>query len=227
MNSILSWIGYAFFSLFMLIFWIIWFFIKLAFTAVAVVIILFIFGMFFWGFSSKNKYFGAVSMRGQNYESFKSFGKTSLEDVSIDGTLKVMGQFKGCNIKVKDETKITGQTKIEKSEFLEDVSVFGKMELISCTVKGSVKVFGKAKFIDCQLNDVYATAEKLKFKSGQVKNIYVKINRKWCWHSHCYPVVKLDGTTVEGDITFDSGNGKVVLENGAVVKGKVVGGRIG
>lgn len=171
-----------------------------------------------------NRSFGATRMEGKEIDSFTSYGAAQLDNVSIRGPLQVYGHLDASELKVQGSAKIYGHAELNDVNFNSDLSVYGRIDLDAGTIAGKTSIYGKAEIKKCEMTDLYVYARKIKLESCTVKNIYVKTSKKeWADRE---TVVRLIDTKVQGNVAFDGENGKVILEQGASVSGKVVGGNV-
>lgn len=156
-------------------------------------------------FGDKTIVHGFANLEHNAYISLNVNGSANLKDVKISQELHVNGSLKAedCNLK--------------------DVTVHGSGSFEECKASGLVQVLGAALFEDCNLKNVEVTSMSVKFEECKVSSIVMK---KHSLITSSSQQVVLNGTVVSGDVTFEQGNGIVVLKDGAKVKGKVVGGKI-
>lgn len=154
---------------------------------------------------SKTIIHGSANLEHDSYISLIVHGSADLEDVKISKDLDVNG-----SLKAEDCT-------------FKEVVVHGAGSFEECKISGLIRVLGSADFDDCKLKKVEITSSSTEFEECKVSEILMKKNSSILNSSQ---KVTLKDTVVSGDVTFEQGNGIVVLKDGAKVKGKVVGGKI-
>jgi predicted acyltransferase (DUF342 family) len=95
--------------------------------------------------------------------------------------------------------------------------------LIGSKIKmnGDAVINGYIKARESNFKDVKVYSDTVEFQKSKIKTLLIKNTSK--------PEEKVildDYSTVTGDITFDSGKGVVILQNGSKVLGKINGGYI-
>jgi hypothetical protein len=171
-----------------------------------------------------DKNFGATSIKDQELDSFTSYGAADLDNVTIKGPLCVYGHLDGSALRVRGKTKIYGHAELSDVNFDSELNVYGRIELNKGVVLGKTNIYGKADINKCEMGDLYVYSRKIRLESCTVKNIYVKTSKKeWADKE---AVVKLVGTKVQGNVAFDGKMGKVILQSGATVGGKIIGGSV-
>jgi hypothetical protein len=129
----------------------------------------------------------------------------------------VHGQLSASDLDVGEKVTIHGQATLNDVNFKDDLTVHGQLALDNGVIAGETSIHGQAHISKCRMNNLVVYARKITLTTSTVKNIYVKET------NHKTTITLID-SKVEGDIVFDSGNGKVILEDGAAVGGKIIGG---
>ena len=142
----------------------------------------------------------------ETLSSLKSNGLVTLEGTTIRGVLDVNG-------------------KLEAQEAtIGSLDVNGAVNLTNCQVKGKSKINGFVNATKTTFYDEFnAASQKIVLNDCTASSIVVR-NIPWIPGSQ---VIELNKKSkVEGNITFESGTGKVILSEGSVVSGTVTGGEI-
>lgn len=147
---------------------------------------------------------------------FANLEHTSYVSLIINGSADLE------DIKVSKKLQVNGSLEAEECT-LNDVSVNGSVEFENCKISGTTTINGSAKFEDCDVKKVEVASSQVKFDESKVSSITMKKHTDLLGGSQ---KVLLDDTIVSGDVTFEQGDGTVVLEGSSKIKGKVVGGKI-
>jgi cytoskeletal protein CcmA (bactofilin family) len=174
------------------------------------------------GFIAYNRYkkmhevAAPVAMEGQagTFE-----GATDLKDKTFD-TLQIKGDAKLESVQVTNDATITGLLDAKKLN-AKQLNVTGNANIDEATVEAA-NVTGMLNAKGCTIQDLSVTSESSMMDSCKVKKITVKKVEG----SEKPQVLELNNSQVEGDVTFEAGNGEVVLKGDARVAGAVVGGAI-
>ena len=93
------------------------------------------------------------------------------------------------------------------------------VQCIDCTIEQDLKVWGNAGIADSKIGrQLMISGLKSTISDSEVGSILVEKSNKAQAQT-----IELKGTTVEGDIVFKSGQGKVILRNDAQVSGQIKG----
>jgi len=164
--------------------------------------------------------------------------KTTVQDkASVNGS----GEIKGSKIKVlsvngsvevketmvSDKATINGSIEAKESNF-NDIFIHGSGKFDEVTVQGACEINGSLEAEETHFSKPIifggsthsgklATFEECTITQGII------VRSKSKKGNHVIIVLK-EGTTVEGDITFEGGTGKVLMDTTTTFKGKVVGG---
>lgn len=182
---------------------------------------------------------GATQLSHTTKEHINITGPAQLSEVSAH-FLKVTGPLKFQDLEIENKAVITGPMSGEKGKF-NNLVVTGPMDVtkILCNkivitgsamvsdmiVKGDFKIIGYLRSLDSEFHNIIITSNKVSLKNSTVNNIEMKkINDS---EEAQEQVIVLHGSTiVKGNITFESGNGKVLLDDTAKIEGSVEGGGI-
>lgn len=146
-------------------------------------------------------------------------GRTELKDSSYKN-LTVKGRFKAENVTVENKAKIIGKASIEKSKF-KTLNIIGKADLEEVDVTDQLKVVGVAELEDGKYGQIILCGEEFEFsdiKADSITVIEVKDSGK-----KQEQVLELKDCTIQGDIIFEGGMGKVEKYGNTKILGKVKG----
>ncbi len=134
-------------------------------------------------------------------------GKLNINDVRINGTLSVTGNLESSGSSIKD-LNATGTIVLNNNDNISgDVDIVGKLT-------ASNSRFEKQLLI---------TSSIITLNNGTTtKNIYIRRNNGKKVDEYLY----LNNSTVNGNITFESGRGKVVANSGSRINGSIIGGTL-
>lgn len=150
---------------------------------------------------------GRLNIENSIKKCIMHYGFVNLENVTILENTFVSGKLTGSNVSLND-VKVNGEMSLSESSI-----VNGKVKINGSLITSSAK-FEKPIFI---------TSSKIQLNEGTVtKDIYVIKHSLDPKEEFVY----IDNSMVDGNITFESKLGKVILLNGSKISGKVYGGKI-
>jgi len=166
-----------------------------------------------------NKSFGVTTFKDETFDTLTCYGASRLDNVSIKGPLTIYGRLDANDLNVQGKVFIYGQTEMNDIHLKDDLMVYGRLTFDKGVVEGKTKIYGSVRIEDGKLNDLFVHARRITLNSSSVKNIYME-------KEHGKITVVLVKTKVEGDIVFDSGNGRVIVDHDSSISGKVIDGNI-
>jgi cytoskeletal protein CcmA (bactofilin family) len=166
-----------------------------------------------------NKSFGVRTFKDETFDTLTCYGASHLDNVSIKGPLTIYGRLDANDLNVQGKVFIYGQTEMNDVQLKDDLMVYGKLTLDKGVVAGKTKIYGSVRIEDGKLNDLFVHARRITLTSSSVKNIYMEKESGKI-------TVVLVKTKVEGDIVFDSGKGRVIVDRNSSISGKVIDGDI-
>ncbi|MBP9693289.1 MAG: hypothetical protein KBE16_01080 [Alphaproteobacteria bacterium] len=130
-------------------------------------------------------------------------GKTEVEKSSFTGSFTSNGDTELESVSITKQTTINGNTKIKKSTFGDTVTASGEFDAEDSTFKA-----------------IIAEVEKMELSNCKAESILIKKSTD----ATKQQIVELKGKTdITGSITFESGNGKVVIKDKTVKTGEIKG----
>lgn len=170
-----------------------------------------------------NAYFGPTYLENKKLDSISIAGPASLEGVTVRDTTSVMGPAKMRDSNL-NTLSISGPLNARKVT-LKTLTANGPVRFERVTVDGKVTINGSLNAEESNFKDsISIAADKIIFDHSMAENIQVRKNSSWLEKPQ--RVILTNKTIVKGDITFEAGNGIVVLSKGAALKGEVKGGKI-
>lgn len=163
--------------------------------------------------------FGVTEIKNKTLDSLTCYGSADLDNVVINGPLTSYGRVTADVLNVHGPVVVHGHATVNDVNVKDDLIVYGRLHLHKGFIAGTTNIYGRADIEESNLHDLIVYAKKIIVTSSIIKNIYMK-------NEYGRTTVTLVGSTVDGDIIFDGGNGKVILERGASVGGVVHGGTI-
>lgn len=155
-------------------------------------------------------------------------------------TLTVNGAANLSNQSCKN-LRVNGAASLEKITVSEEARVNGAADLIDCEcgtlrvngaanfdkvqVRGVTRVNGAGNFERSQLHDLELSGKKFHFEDCKVQGD-IFIQESSFFFTSKNQSIRLKDTIIEGDITFESGNGKVYLKGSSQVNGKIIGAEV-
>ncbi|MCH1429452.1 MAG: hypothetical protein GWP59_08975 [Chlamydiales bacterium] len=154
------------------------------------------------------------SFTGEGYHNIQ---REVIEDLDFKGSIDLEG------VEVKKTTKVQGAAKIEGGRFL-DLIVSGVLDVEDAKIQGNTEVIGEldAESTEFQQQLMF-TGEELELKSSTANDIVIKVNGS---KKHIQRLHIKEGSKVSGNITFESGNGEVVIDEESSFSGNLEGGKI-
>ncbi len=151
-------------------------------------------------------------------------GSYKISNNIVSSKLKVNGEATlKDNTIVKDIIIVNGQLKAFNTIFESDVFANGVATLEYCSLKGNASFSGNISTNNCLfLNGLTLLAQKAHFSKCSINSIFVK---KITYAKVVQTVILANGSTVSGDITFESGIGEVYIDSSSEIKGALNGGK--
>ncbi|MBT4964357.1 MAG: hypothetical protein HON32_09275 [Francisellaceae bacterium] len=109
---------------------------------------------------------------------------------------------------------VNGQTELARSNITKSLMINGKAKLDEVKVSGSTQLSGESVVTASDLQDITFAARTLLIESSNVNNIHVGNVKNTT-------IRVSQGSIVHGDIVFVHPEGKVLIEDGAKVKGHI------
>jgi len=150
--------------------------------------------------------YGAVRYGSETLPSLSVCGALSLDGTHITENLQVKGSLTSKDAQI-NRLDVSGSVLMRDSVVLKDLNVNGSVQLLNSQVDGTLTASTNVIVLD------RSTASTIIVKGA-------KENQK-------PQVIRLvNKTKVHGNITFEAGNGQVVLDEDAEVTGQVIGGSL-
>lgn len=147
---------------------------------------------------------GAAQLNNEVYDTLTVNGAASLNHVTVHQIMHLNGSMRAHDVKVGGPLIINGSAALHNTHVAKVTEVNGALAAFNST-----------------LSDIWASADELSLTESTTGPI---ILRKQTKPIHTEQRVILDHVTVNGDITFEQGGGRVVSSRGAVIKGTIIGG---
>lgn len=149
----------------------------------------------------------------ENLKGFVANTKISASSSSFSGPVVINGDMGASGSKF-DSLTVNGNLDLTKSSISKFLMVNGTTKLNEATVSGAVQLSGESEISSSDLQEVVFASRLLtvsnsnikSIKVGNVKNTTIKLNK---------------GSVVHGDIIFVNPDGKVLIEDGAKVNGRI------
>ncbi|MEN8237158.1 MAG: hypothetical protein ABFQ95_06425 [Pseudomonadota bacterium] len=166
-----------------------------------------------------NIYKGPAFFADQKFDSLTISGPGNLQGSTILGKTIVQGPFSGTDCKFQD-LDITGPLTLNNSSFTQ-AQIRGPVKLSNVKATGRLSILGPLEATKADLQDVVIQTQTLSLMDSQVRSLKIKDNR-----STAPQRLLLKGTTTVGQITFELGNGIVVISGDTVVAENIKGARV-
>lgn len=172
---------------------------------------------------------GATSIQGRaeinntQLDKLKVYGKFLISESTVKGNLKVRGKFQASTTTFEAKVHTMGRFKVQDAVFQKQVKVIGSIEA------NQTYFADKLTAIAQQIGLYDVTAQDLYIKNS--KRELEIWGKKYKFLSFLFgkkeepTVIRLSGkTVVKGSITFEAGDGIVLLGDEAIIEGQVIGG---
>lgn len=148
---------------------------------------------------------GPVSVKKVAADSVNVTGPLTFNALTVHGATIIIGPFTGTTAS------------------LAQLTVTGSLNVTDVSVAGATYVCGACTFKDSTLHAVTLATREATFENTPTDSIFVKKEQT------AEPqIIILNGekSIVQGDVTFEGKNGKVILTNNAKITGNVIDGQI-
>lgn len=183
-------------------------------------------------------YYGPTKISNSSEEEVTIIGPADLDQLKSN-TLKVTGPLKFNKIVISNETEVTGPTAGEKGKFnnlkitgpvkgtqieAQTMNITGPAYFNNIEVKGNAKITGTLFVNKGKFKNIDVVSDKVKLKDTTADSIHFDKNMH---DSKKEQMLMIQGKSIiNGDIVFDSGKGKVVVDKTVQIKGKVQGAEV-
>lgn len=179
---------------------------------------------------------GTTHLSGQTYSTRTMNGSANLDNVTVTETLTVNGSATISESNIKNltthgsanlqKTTINGHCQthgslISSESTIHQLTTRGSANLYETMVHELCDISGSLIAQSSTLNRMIVSSKRITLINSKTKTIHIRKQT-----GPCEQIVELNNTTVDGDITFESGEGKILLKSNSKITGKVVGGRI-
>ncbi len=180
---------------------------------------------------------GNAKLTDSKFQSLHVHGHLKFSQVGIADTLVVNGSAEGNGLRCRS-AKIDGALEVDKftaekahisGAFIgndtiihQNMTVDGELDGRHMTVDGQAIVHGKLNLENSDFHTIEVSSDYCLLQNTRATHIIFK-------HMKSGRVQKLilnGQTIISGDIDFETGSGEVILDQQAVIKGKITGGKI-
>lgn len=167
-------------------------------------------------------FYGPVTLSNKEFDHLNAKGPTTLEGVTVTGPLEVFGPLTIKDSKIKNLT-VMGPLTAKKLTMVSG-EINGPVKLDRSQVEGKITINGPLTAEECKFKDTIDIATtKMTLEHSTATHIHVRKNDSWL--DKPQKIYLTSKTIVNGDITFEAGNGLVYLKKGSTLKGEVKGGK--
>lgn len=152
-------------------------------------------------------------------------GSYNINHAVIDRSIKVNGQaILGEEVLVNEKIVINGSLISKHVNFESALEVNGTATLFNSSVKGNAVFSGNLSAKNSIFtHSIHLLANQSEFDHCQIDNLTVQALP---FKNNAQEISLTHGTTLTGDIVFQSGIGKVYVDATSIIKGRIVGGVI-
>lgn len=181
---------------------------------------------------------GTAEIENKHFEQISHNGPLHLEEVTVTQLVTVNGsltaeesQFQDLTVNGQvelDEVQIKGRASIHgalkaKESRIQHLNVSGAVELEEVEIAGPAAITGRLKAEKTKfLGPLSVVSNQIELSESEAMTIRVEVVQP-----PQEQIVKLeDQSRVIGNIEFVAGNGKVMVEKGSTLEGRVIGGQL-
>lgn len=165
--------------------------------------------------------FGSTQIENKDLTTLHHSGELEVEKVKVTGSAIINGRFQALNSQFNELT-INGQSEMKASEALGNTSINGALKVTDSKFGGSLVLNGLLEAKDSEfLKPVTITSTKIDFINCKVQSLLIKTTKE-----DQQQILTLQDTTINGDVTFESGNGLVKMNKNSKISGKVNGAKV-
>lgn len=162
---------------------------------------------------------GSNNLQHKKFNNLTSKGYLQFSDLHITGNFTSHGSAVGEKLKCNNFV-VSGS--IKASDLTASFgSVKGAISAHNLNISGDLKLSGEIYITKSILGNVEITSNAATFKDSKIHNIMVKNN-----NNKEQKITLANKTIISGDVTFESGNGKIYLDNSSKIEGKITGATI-
>ncbi|MBS0656272.1 MAG: hypothetical protein JSR46_10880 [Verrucomicrobia bacterium] len=152
-----------------------------------------------------------------SHAGFAHYGKETVSSLSVNGSLTLDGT------RIKGLLEVNGKLDAQDAT-IGSIDVNGSVHLANCQVSGKTAVNGFFSATSSQFQDeITVSSQKVALNDSTAPSIVV---RQIKWLPGTQTVELSHNSKIAGNITFESGKGKVILSDGSIVSGSVIGGEV-
>jgi hypothetical protein len=169
---------------------------------------------------------GNLKTAGATAGSITVQGNANFASTQVNGPVKVTGNVDAAKSNFNSTTDIIGAVNCTESEFTGATSIVGSVIAKHCHFKDQVGIDGNLIADNLTTDNSLGLATlHSEFTNSNLQSIYV---RKYVENLviKSQQIVLKPGTVVNGNITFETNNGTVILMEGAQLKGRITGGNL-
>lgn len=147
---------------------------------------------------------GSVICNQGTTSSLTTNGMASIDNTIISGKTQTSGYLKANNSKF-ESLKSNGQAVLSNCTIEKDAAINGQLMAESTIFNNNLNLHSsQSKLSDSRVN----------------KNVHV-------YHSNSkQSMLLLKGSTIDGDVIFDDGNGEIIMDKSSQINGSVIGGKV-
>lgn len=146
------------------------------------------------------------------------YGSAAFKNI-ICKNADIYGEFYAEHVTIHGKLSVTGAAAIKHSVIKRSASIQGSLEAVDVTFNETVKVLGALTAQKVNFTKTLTLTGSLDLENCTTTDIIIKNDKR-----SADKIVLHGDTIVMGDITFESGQGKVYVYDTAQITGKVIGG---
>jgi len=165
---------------------------------------------------------GAANLQNVHAQSLLVLGSLNFKNLDVFRDAEVIGDIRGGQNGKFGKLKVTGVVNLTEA-IIGALQVIGPLYMDDVTVQGNTIVIGTLVAGNSQFENMTITANQVRLNNVKVGNIYLKKEQLKSKTQQ----LELEGPSiVGGSITFEAGDGIVVVHKGVSIIGEVKGATI-
>jgi len=165
---------------------------------------------------------GDVDIQSADITNMHLKGMGKIKNTVISGYINVTGEINLNKIKIAGPATITGNFLSKNVELTSTAKMIGITKCDSCAFHSSADFVGELTIKNSQFDsNISIEAKEAEFTNTRLQNIYIKKSPQ-----HDEETVVLAKNSSVKNITFEDGNGRVIVSTGSHITGRVDGGKV-
>lgn len=170
------------------------------------------------------KFTGPTNLSNVTLSSAIVTGPLKFEKLTLSGNTNIIGPMNGSFGKF-GKLNVTGSLSIHDTE-INSLNVIGSAHFEKVNIKSDSNIVGKLEAKKTIFNNLTITAKNIKLSETKANNITIKDNSKEPFLKGEQVFELKNETIINGDVTFESKLGKILISKDSRINGKVTGAEV-